>query len=123
MECNFCHSKLVQIIHKKPQIPSKYTCSGCGVKLLSPFGCYFSCVNIGCGTTRLCSSCKICPKGHFLQKVLFLNAKGENLYAKNKFYCDICHATISVPKEGILHCNECEWDICQKCLGETELNF
>ena len=122
MQCPSCQTALNYKILKKPEIsPTKSTCAGCGVPIFSRIGGYYQCLN--CKVTTLCSNCKLCPKGHFLSRVYFLNDKGPNLYSQNKFSCDVCHVSQTNPKKGVLHCNECEFDICEFCLGEKELNW
>lgn len=122
MQCISCHHPLLFIVLKKPdKLPLNLPCSACGITIFSRIGGYYICEN--CKKTILCSNCKICPLGHYLSRVFFLNAKGPNLYSQNKFSCDICNISQNNPKKGVLHCNECEYDICELCLGEKELNF
>jgi hypothetical protein len=122
MQCLQCHKKLTFVLLKKPEKkPLSLPCTGCGVPILSRIGGYYSCLS--CLKTNLCSSCKLCPSGHFLSRVFALNAKGASLYSQNKFSCDICHVSQTNPKKGVLHCNECEFDICEFCLGEKEVNL
>ena len=121
MQCLKCKTALIFIIHKKPEQPQPLSCSGCGVPILSRIGGYYHCPS--CSGTSLCSNCKICPSGHYLSRVYFLNDKGESLYAMNKFSCDVCHITQPNPKKGVLHCNQCEYDICELCLGEKDVNL
>lgn len=120
MQCLSCQKVLVYVNLKVPdKAPPKLFCTGCGTKILSRIGGYYHCTN--CKETSLCSSCKICPNGHFLSRVLFLNEKGPNLYAQNKYNCDCCQITVSNKYPGVYHCIECEFDICENCLGKTEM--
>ena len=122
MQCPSCNQTMTYIVLKKPdKIPLEKYCMGCGVQIFSRIGGYYECTF--CKLSHLCSNCRLCPEGHFLSRVYFLNDKGPSLYSQNKFSCDVCHVSQTTPKKGVLHCNECEWDICEFCLGEKELNF
>ena len=63
----------------------------------------------------ICSECRVCKKGHFLQKVRYLN-KINSLYLENGFGCDICGESKIVTDNGIWHCAACSYDVCEKCL-------
>lgn len=93
--------------------PTK-NCSACGTTIHSNKGKFYNCNN--CKATVICDSCRLCPSGHQLQKVLFLNGKGENLYSSNKYNCDCCYTTKAVGPTGVWHCNLCDWDACDSCI-------
>ena len=116
MQCTKCSSKFKNVSLSDGKIcPINITCLGCGVRIFSKIGGYYECT--GC-EVYLCCNCKLCPEGHFLSRVLFLNEKGEELYAVNKYNCDSCLTSKKNEGKGVWHCNECEYDICDFCVAE-----
>ena len=111
MQCPTCsdHPKL-----KKSQLSSDTpaNCYSCGWKLHANKE-YLSCSS--CTGVKLCSLCKICPQGHYINKAKVLNKTGSP-YHSTSYVCDNCKKPATPSSEGVWHCVPCQFDLCDECL-------
>lgn len=114
MNCLECNG-ILSLHSKNPFIGVELKlerCFGCGILIKNALNFYY------CPSHKqylVCSECRLCSKGHFLQKCVFLN-KINPLYVNNKFQCNICMKTKIVNDNGIWHCENCTYDVCEECL-------
>ena len=114
MQCSVCpdHPKLERIQYEEnPAEDTPTSCHNCGWKLLSNRE-YWTCPT--CRAMRLCSLCKICPQGHTLGKIKFLN-KIANNYHSQSYMCDNCKKSATPGSDGVWHCISCQFDLCDTC--------
>lgn len=115
MNCFFCSNLL--LIHSKNAYPtplSSQRCYGCGI-LIKDCGDFYYCSTTSHQTYAICSDCRLCKKAHFMQKCVNLS-KINPLYHNNTFGCDVCGKTKATTDNGIWHCTQCNYDVCEECL-------
>ena len=114
MQCDKCPNNPILIKNENKKTPSSLQnklCFGCGDNFQkNPVEFYCNCQNY-----NLCKFCRICSKGHYMKKTIFL--ENTNIgYMKNTFYCNICKKKGVADDRGIWHCSFCKYDVCYGCL-------
>ena len=123
MLCPNCSTTYPKLTVVKIENNTKKFCYACGIIIANKEG-YLSCNY--CKKVNICSNCKICPQGHTLSKVYFLqnlpNTDEDSLYIDNEYNCDSCTVNIKNGLNGVWHCGPCDYDLCDKCIDDDLCN-